>query len=163
MDKETKLYICRLAVPGLDSCLEITADDKQLREINWRKSAGELRSPHTPLLQNCCRQLQEYFRGERRHFQLPLKAPEGSAFQQQVWQAIAAIPYGHSSSYSELARKIGRPRAARAVGGGCHCNPLSIVIPCHRVLSAGRQLQGYGGGLPAKKRLLQLEGIDYRS
>ena len=101
-------------------------------------------------------QLDEYFAGRRRAFDLPL-AVEGSAFQKSVWAALVTSPYGETRTYGELAAQIGRPKACRAVGGANHGNPLSIVIPCHRVIGADGSLTGYGGGLPMKKFLLDLE------
>ena len=91
---------------------------------------------------------------------MPL-APQGTAFQQQVWQALLAIPYGQFSSYGELAKQIGNPRAVRAVGGAVGRNPISIIIPCHRILGKNHALTGFGGGLPTKRYLLQLEKITY--
>ena len=102
------------------------------------------------------RQLDAYFAGRLREFDLPL-APKGTAFQQRVWQALLDIPYGETVSYGELARHIGRPSAVRAVGAANGQNPLSIVIPCHRVIGSDGRLVGYGGGLPAKSALLALE------
>lgn len=102
------------------------------------------------------RQLREYFAGERDTFDLPL-APEGTEFQQEVWRAVAAIPYGETRSYGEIARRIGKADAVRAVGAANGQNPLPIVIPCHRVIGSDGRLTGYGGGLPLKKRLLELE------
>jgi methylated-DNA-[protein]-cysteine S-methyltransferase len=102
------------------------------------------------------RQLGAYFAGRLRQFDLPL-APEGTAFQQRVWRALLDIPYGETVSYGELARRIGRPSAVRAVGAANGQNPLSIVIPCHRVIGSDGRLVGYGGGLPAKSALLALE------
>jgi methylated-DNA-[protein]-cysteine S-methyltransferase len=102
------------------------------------------------------RQLDEYFAGTRESFDLPL-APEGTAFQQRVWRALLAIPYGTTCSYGELARAIGRPAASRAVGAANGKNPLAIVVPCHRVIGANGTLTGYGGGLPTKRWLLDHE------
>ncbi|HEX2501150.1 MAG TPA: methylated-DNA--[protein]-cysteine S-methyltransferase [Methylomirabilota bacterium] len=102
------------------------------------------------------RQLDAYFAGALRRFDLPL-APEGTPFQRQVWQALREIPYGETVSYGEVARRIGRPSAVRAVGAANGQNPLSIVIPCHRVIGSDGRLVGYGGGLPAKTALLELE------
>jgi methylated-DNA-[protein]-cysteine S-methyltransferase len=99
------------------------------------------------------RQLDEYFAGDRRDFDLPLE-PEGTAFQQRVWRALLAIPYGTTCSYGELARAIGRPAASRAVGAANGKNPLAIIVPCHRVIGANGTLTGYGGGLPIKRWLL---------
>jgi methylated-DNA-[protein]-cysteine S-methyltransferase len=102
-------------------------------------------------------QLEEYFAGTRRNFDLPL-APTGTTFQLSVWKALAAIPYGATVTYSELAQRVGRPGASRAVGQANGANPLPIVYPCHRVVAAGGRLGGYGGGLDVKRRLLELEG-----
>jgi methylated-DNA-[protein]-cysteine S-methyltransferase len=102
------------------------------------------------------RQLDAYFAGRLRQFDLPL-APSGTAFQQRVWQALCDIPYGETVSYGQLARQIERPAAVRAVGAANGQNPISIVIPCHRVIGSDGRLVGYGGGLPAKSMLLDLE------
>jgi O-6-methylguanine DNA methyltransferase len=107
-------------------------------------------------LQPLKRALERYFRGELRAFDLPL-APEGTSFQRRVWRALCRVPYGATVSYGELARRIGRPGASRAVGRANATNPISIVIPCHRVIGADGTLTGYGGGLGRKKRLLELE------
>jgi methylated-DNA-[protein]-cysteine S-methyltransferase len=102
------------------------------------------------------RQLEAYFAGTRTSFELRLE-PRGTDFQRRVWRALAAIPYGATASYAELARKIGSPGAVRAVGAANGKNPLSIVIPCHRVIGADGTLTGYAGGLCAKRQLLELE------
>jgi methylated-DNA-[protein]-cysteine S-methyltransferase len=101
-------------------------------------------------------QLAEYFAGERREFDLPLH-PAGTPFQQQVWAALREIPYGETAGYGELAARLGRPGAARAVGLANGRNPISIVVPCHRVIGAAGALTGYGGGLDRKRYLLELE------
>lgn len=101
-------------------------------------------------------ELREYLCGERRCFTAPL-SPLGTAFQQAVWLALAEIPYGHTCSYAELAARVGAGRGARAVGRANACNPLPIVLPCHRVIGAAGDLVGFGGGLPTKRWLLQLE------
>ena len=111
----------------------------------------------TPLLCRAEKELQEYFRGERRAFDLPL-APAGTPFQQRVWQELCRIPYGRTASYGEIARRIGRPKGSRAIGQANHRNPIPILIPCHRVIAAQGALGGYGGGLDIKIRLLKLEG-----
>lgn len=103
------------------------------------------------------RQLDEFFAGKRQRFDLDL-AFEGTEFQQQVWTMLARIPYGQTWSYGELAKRIGRPKAVRAVGLANGANPLPIVLPCHRVIGADGSLTGYGGGMPAKRLLLELEG-----
>lgn len=102
------------------------------------------------------RQLDAYFAGDLREFDLPL-APAGSQFQREVWQALLTVPYGATRTYGAMARQIGRPDRARAVGAANGRNPISIVIPCHRVIGAGGDLVGYGGGLPRKAWLLSLE------
>jgi len=101
-------------------------------------------------------QLQEYFAGRRTRFDLPL-APRGTAFQQAVWAQLLRIPFGATASYGDIARAIGKPAAVRAVGGANHRNPLSIVIPCHRVIGADGSLTGYGGEMHRKRALLALE------
>ena len=105
-------------------------------------------------------QLREYFARTRRTFDLPL-APHGTAFQQRVWMALRAIPYGETRTYGELAAAIDSPNASRAVGMANHRNPLPILIPCHRVIGADGSLTGYAGGLETKRRLLALEGITH--
>ena len=110
----------------------------------------------TPLLLETRRQLEAYFAGERREFTLPLK-PRGTPFQQQVWQRLLAIPYGQTRSYGQVAAEIGKPKASRAVGQANNRNPLSILVPCHRVVGADGRMTGYGGGLSRKEALLELE------
>jgi methylated-DNA-[protein]-cysteine S-methyltransferase len=123
------------------------------------------RGSHVPLQQwkeggSVChaaaQQLKEYFGGIRNTFDLPLD-PHGTPFQQRVWRALLAIPYGETISYGELARRIGRPTSQRAVGAANGQNPLPIVVPCHRVIGSNGSLTGYGGGLPIKQHLLELE------
>jgi O-6-methylguanine DNA methyltransferase len=104
------------------------------------------------------RQLTEYLEGRRRVFEMDLDL-RGTEFQREVWRAVAAVPYGQTASYGEIAHVIGRPRASRAVGAANGANPVPIVIPCHRILGADGSLTGYGGGLPTKRRLLALEGL----
>lgn len=102
-------------------------------------------------------QLKEYFAGERRVFDLPLDLSHGTPFQQAVWQALLAIPFGATCSYGRLSADIGRPAAVRAVGAAIGRNPLSLIVPCHRVIGAKGDLTGYAGGLERKVALLQLE------
>ena len=110
----------------------------------------------TPALDVAAAQLAEYFAGKRRQFDLPL-APRGTGFQQVVWRALAQIPFGATQSYGELARSIGRPSASRAVGAANGRNPISIVVPCHRVIAGSGALTGYAGGVAAKQWLLEHE------
>jgi methylated-DNA-[protein]-cysteine S-methyltransferase len=115
---------------------------------DWVPDQGQL----TPAID----QLQAYFAGDLRRFDVPL-APQGTAFQQQVWRGLCEIPYGETTSYAALATRIGHPKAVRAVGLANGSNPISIIIPCHRVIGSNGSLVGYGGGLPVKRALLDLE------
>ena len=115
---------------------------------------GEQRE--TPLLQEAARQLTAYFQGQLRNFSLPLQ-PKGTTFQRSVWEQLQRIPYGQTCSYGDIARACGNPKASRAVGMANNRNPISIIIPCHRVIGADGKLVGYGGGLDIKIRLLELE------
>lgn len=109
-----------------------------------------------PLLAEAGRQLLAYLEGRLQAFDLPLSI-HGTPFQLQVWRELQTIPYGHTRSYGELAANIGGRNKARAVGGAAHANPLAIVIPCHRLIGASGHLTGFGGGLPMKQALLELE------
>jgi methylated-DNA-[protein]-cysteine S-methyltransferase len=115
-------------------------------------------APDHPVLQQARQQLAEYFAGQRRHFELPLDLSGGTAFQQAVWQALLAVAPGGTVSYGEISQRIGKPGAVRAVGAAIGRNPVSIVVPCHRVLGADGSLTGYAGGLARKTALLRLEG-----
>lgn len=119
-------------------------------------TTGDFCPPATPLLAEAARQLAAYFAGELTAFDLPLR-PEGTAFRLQCWQALLTIPYGETISYSEQAKRIGNAKAVRAVGGANHHNPISIVVPCHRVVGADGSLTGYGGGMDKKQWLLDHE------
>jgi len=105
------------------------------------------------------RELAAYFRGELRSFTAAL-APQGTPFQLAAWRVLGAIPYGSTITYGEQARRIGTPGAARAAGAANGANPIAIIVPCHRVVGAGGRLGGYGGGLEAKRLLLQIEGVE---
>jgi methylated-DNA-[protein]-cysteine S-methyltransferase len=115
---------------------------------DWGKSAAPFAAVK--------RQLEEYFAGERTTFEVKL-APEGAPFERQVWHALEAIPYGETVSYGEIARRVGQPTAARAVGTANGRNPIAVIVPCHRVIGADGSLTGYGGGLERKRLLLELE------
>lgn len=111
-----------------------------------------------PLVLQAIEQLQQYFAGQRTVFELPLNTATGTAFQQAVWQALLTLPSGSTCSYGALASRIGKPAAVRAVGAAVGRNPLSIIVPCHRVIGTNGSLTGYAGGLARKTALLQLEG-----
>jgi methylated-DNA-[protein]-cysteine S-methyltransferase len=142
--------------------LVIAADDTGLRHIEFHQnchpaSRDDWRGGDNDVLQAAETQLHEYFAGSRTHFDLPL-APQGTTFQLDVWQELARIPFGTTISYADLAQRVGKPTATRAVGAANGRNPLPIVLPCHRVIGADGALTGFGGGLPMKQFLLQLEG-----
>lgn len=113
-----------------------------------------------PVLNAAKEQLQAYFKGQLHSFSLPLQWPQATAFQLAVWQHLLRIPFGQTSSYGQLAAQLQNPQAVRAVGAAVGRNPLSIIVPCHRVLGKNGSLTGYAGGLPRKQALLTLEGHD---
>lgn len=119
--------------------------------------AADVAREETPLLREARRQLEAYLEGRLRDFDLPL-APRGTPFQLKVWRALTRIPYGETRSYKQIAEAVDCPKGCRAVGMANNRNPISIVIPCHRVIGADGALVGYGGGLPIKECLLRLEG-----
>lgn len=121
-------------------------------------AAGWRLAPDQPVLALAARQLDEYFAGRRTRFDLPLDLQGGTPFQQSVWQALLGIPAGQRTSYASLSRSIGKPSAVRAVGAAVGRNPVSIVVPCHRVVGTDGSLTGYAGGLDRKTALLRLEG-----
>jgi methylated-DNA-[protein]-cysteine S-methyltransferase len=143
--------------------LRLIADDHGLRRICFARDRhprpeDEL-GQHAPAkLAFARRQLDEYFEGRRRSFDLPLR-PLGTSFQLEVWNGLCAIPFGATWSYADLARHIGKPSATRAVGAANGRNPLPIVVPCHRVIGRDGSLTGFGGGLEIKAKLLAIEGI----
>jgi methylated-DNA-[protein]-cysteine S-methyltransferase len=139
------------ALTGLD----LGADARAAVRANGARAAP-IEDPRAGPLPAAIRQLGEYFAGARRAFDLPLSLA-GTPFQRLVWQALTEIPYGATWSYGELARRIGRPAAARAVGMANHRNPLPIIVPCHRVIGADGSMTGYGGGIARKEWLLGLE------
>ena len=134
--------------------LLLSAEDGRLSGIAFDSSA-EARSSERLFL-DAEAQLHAYFAGELERFELPL-APRGTAFQLSVWEALREIPYGSTTTYSELAAALGRPSACRAVGAANGRNPLPVIVPCHRVIGAAGELTGYGGGLERKQMLLALE------
>ena len=135
--------------------VRLEAEDGALTALRFL-DGGEAVPPGDELLQEAARQLDEYFRGERRDFDLPIR-PEGTDFQRRVWAALRTIPYGETRTYGDIARQLGKPGAARAVGQANHFNPLPVIVPCHRVNGAKGSLVGYTGGLERKVALLKLE------
>lgn len=141
--------------------LLLLADEAGLTEIRFAREEGHAIEPEwtgvSALLAEAARQLDAYFAGTLRDFDLPLAAA-GTEFMKNVWAELVRIPFGQTVSYGELAERIGNPKASRAVGLANGKNPLPIVVPCHRVIGANGKLTGFAGGLDLKRRLLQLEG-----
>ncbi len=146
--------------------IELRANDKALTHLYFTSEEKALnftnQQPSNNILLAAIEQLQQYFAGARRSFDLPL-APQGTPFQQQVWQALQTINYGETQSYAWLAQKINNIKAVRAVGAANGANPISIIIPCHRVIGKNGTLTGYAGGLPRKEKLLTLESTNLAS
>jgi len=134
--------------------LTLFEEDGAIIALEWGAADG---GEKTPLLTEAVRQLDAYFDGALKRFDLPLR-PEGTAFQRKLWKALEEIPYGQTLSYGELAHKI--DSGPRAIGGACGKNPIPIIVPCHRVLASGGKMGGYSGldGLDTKRILLRLEG-----
>ena len=153
------MFNCNEATVVDGLTVRLVTSDSGLRAIDFdlsRPVEGSRYGIH-PIATEAVRQLRAYFAGQLRRFDLPLDM-EGTDFQLRVWRELENIRYGETRSYLEIAEAIGAPRAVRAVGAANGANPIPIVVPCHRVIGAGGKLVGYGGGLPLKKRLLQLEG-----
>lgn len=139
--------------------ITITECDLQITSIDFGESnAKQSNMKETPLIKEALKELEEYFNGTRKTFQLPL-ALKGTPFQQKVWQVLMTIPYGKTITYKQVAEAIGDPKACRAVGMANNRNPVPIVVPCHRVIGSNGKLVGYGGGLDIKEKLLEMEGI----
>ena len=142
--------------------LLVAVSDDGVCEVAFADGPQARRQPeqewiHDPsAVQQVAEQLGQYFTGERRQFELPLAA-WGTEFQQAVWKALTDIPFGETRSYADVANAIGRPKAVRAVGAANGRNPISIIVPCHRVIGSNGALTGFGGGLPVKQYLLNLE------
>lgn len=134
----------------------LCAEKGSLVRTEFAQAKGENVQGDDPVLLEAQRQLEEYFAGSRRVFSLPVTL-SGTPFQMHVWEEMSRIPYGQTASYGEIARRIGRPGAARAVGMACNKNPLCILYPCHRVVGARGQLIGYASGTDKKAFLLELE------
>lgn len=155
MLKDYKVYY-----PSPIGLLEIIGTANSIKAINFVEGEEEEqpvdRTDLPAAVAACLAQLDEYFKGERRDFSLNL-TPEGTAFQQAVWQQLMAVPYGQTASYLDIARRVGNEKAVRAVGAANGQNPIVIVVPCHRIVGSNGQLTGYGGGLWRKDWLLKHE------
>ncbi len=134
--------------------LAVTVSDGAVTRIELNRRGH--RAPQTPAERRAAQELEQYLAGRRTAFTVPVR-PHGTAFDHRVWDVVARIPYGETVTYGEVASAIGNPKAARAVGSANGRNPIPIIVPCHRVVAAGGRLGGYGGGLPLKRRLLDLE------
>lgn len=149
--------------------LKLVATDKGLAAILWETDFVDavrpdrvrleemIERPRDLVLTETARQLKEYFAGKRSEFDLPLDM-QGTEFQRSVWEALLAIPFGETRTYAQIADRLGKPSATRAVGAAIGRNPVSILVPCHRVIGSSGKLTGFAGGLPAKAALLELEG-----
>lgn len=147
--------------------ITLIANHEALLCLSWGGDPSKLPDSHSAapgsnhkILNQTQKQLEEYFNGKRFSFDIPLD-PQGTEFQKQVWQQLLKIPYGKHITYGEQAQRLGRPKAARAVGAANGKNPIGIIIPCHRVIGASGHLTGFAGGLEMKKQLLTLEGISF--
>ncbi|NME82842.1 methylated-DNA--[protein]-cysteine S-methyltransferase [Clostridium sp. SM-530-WT-3G] len=137
--------------------IEIAEEDGYITKLYIRDNIeDDYIKKETELIYEAFKQLDEYLKGERREFELPLKA-EGTQFQMSVWDALTKIPYGETRSYKDIAVAINNEKAVRAVGNANNKNPISIFIPCHRVIGTNGKLVGYGGGLDIKEKLLNIE------
>ena len=151
-------------LPSPIGVLTLAGDEKALREIHFSRGSHAKRRPSEELsapsvaapLREAVAQLEAYFAGRLSRFDLPLSL-EGTPFQQECWSILRSIPYGETVSYGEIARRIGRPAASRAVGAANGSNPIPIIVPCHRVIGSNGSLTGFGGGLSIKRQLLELE------
>ena len=136
--------------------LYILEEDKKIVAINYNKKEKNTIEKETELLKRTIQELEEYFEGKRKKFDVPLN-PKGTEFMKKVWDELLKIPYGKITTYGEIAKNIGNPKASRAVGLANHNNPIPIIIPCHRVIGKNKKLIGYALGLDKKEYLLNLE------
>jgi methylated-DNA-[protein]-cysteine S-methyltransferase len=161
--KEQRMSLAYKVVKSPVGKLKLVASDKGLVAILWEKDSPRrvrlselVANDRHPVLMETERQLGEYFSGKRKAFSVALDL-RGTRFQKDVWEALLAIPYGETRSYGQLAKQLGNPRATRAVGAANGRNPVSIIVPCHRVMGSSGELTGFAGGLETKAQLLTLE------
>lgn len=169
---ESCLYVSPMGVLGIMQKdgqivkLTLRREEDAYNPQAWMWSDGVFAQSHAPyddngtevsaLLCRACRQLDEYFAGRRKQFDLPVRC-EGTVFQRRVWEALTTIPYGETRSYEEIAVQIGSPKAQRAIGQANHCNPVLLLVPCHRVIHKNGDISGFACGPEAKRYLLSLE------
>ncbi len=153
-----KGLVSRLVISCPLGFVEIEASGGSIRRVHLldRRPRDAAEDALLPVLEECARQLREYFAGKRRRFDLPLDL-QGTDFERSVWEQLLLIPYGKTASYKDVARAVGRPAAMRAVGAANGKNPVAVIVPCHRVIGHDGRLVGYGGGLWRKRWLLDHE------
>lgn len=154
--KGSRGLVCKAFYQSPIGSLEVAGTEEGVQGIEFSRRSAVLSGPPAPCLKECLRQLDEYFEGRRRVFSLRLDL-RGTPFQKRVWAELLKVPFGRTVAYRDIAEALGNPRATRAVGGANHRNPVSIVVPCHRVVGADGGLTGYGGGLRRKAWLLAHE------
>ncbi|WBB65796.1 methylated-DNA--[protein]-cysteine S-methyltransferase [Micromonospora sp. WMMD812] len=135
----------------------VAGDGGSVCGAHFGRVASAVDEPADAPTRQAVTELRAYFAGQLTDFTLPLSIPRGSEFERAVWQVMTEIPYGETLTYGEVARRLGDPGAARAVGVACNRNPIPVIVPCHRIVGAGGKLVGFGGGLDRKVRLLELE------
>ena len=155
MAKSGPLYWSVIDSPIGD--LSLAVDDVGLCRLSMGKPEVEPGIVRDPVLLRAQEELKAYFAGELTEFSIPLSVPGGSDFERAVWQQLRRIPYGEMQTYGEVAKIVGDAGAARAVGVACNHNPIAVIVPCHRVVGAGGKMVGFGGGIPRKRHLLELE------
>ncbi len=138
--------------------ITIREDDGKITGVHFGENGQGCEMEETPVICEAIRQLEEYFSGKRKTFDLPL-SPQGTDFQQKVWKALQEVPYGKTASYKDIAVRVGNAKACRAVGMANNRNPIAIIIPCHRIVGSSGKLVGYAGGLNIKEELLKLERL----
>ena len=136
--------------------LYIIEENEKIIEIGYENEKEEVLEKNTKILEKAVQELEEYFKGKRKEFDIPLN-PKGTEFMKKVWKELQKIPYGKTTSYGKIAEKIGNPKASRAVGMANHNNPIPIIIPCHRVIGKNNKMVGYALGIDKKEYLLNLE------